>query len=387
MGRVREQWVEKYGVDNPSKNKEVIEVIRQMAFDRDWETVLNKRRETNYRLFGSSNNSNAHLTPEVLTKLSDYDWFYTEYVEKRNTASAISKALGCSTVIVAKYRNMHGFDFTHTGSSQVERDLFHHVTSMVEAEQGARDIIPPKEIDIAIHEYKIAIEVNGMHWHSEYVDANPTYHQAKSTAAAEKGYTLYHITDREAELYTDNIKDLLSKLVSYCNEKSSNEMEVRAVSCEIASEFYCQNYYTDHKNRAKYFGLYDNDQLMAVIAYDSSVLDQYCEVKGTKVNNGIHKFASHLHQTGVEEVNYLVNCNYPIQELLTSNKFVLYNELPPAPTYFNRMNCSELVNIVDYPEVYKHKDNKARWDAAVADGLNRIWNAGFNLYTWNKNEH
>ncbi len=57
-----------------------------------------------------------------------------------------------------------------------------------------RNLLHRQELDIVVPDLKIAIEFNGLWWHSEnYLDDD--YHQRKSRATADKGYRLVHIWD------------------------------------------------------------------------------------------------------------------------------------------------------------------------------------------------
>ena len=50
--------------------------------------------------------------------------------------------------------------------------IFEFIKLLVYTEQRVRDIIPPYELDIYIPDKKIAIEYDGLHWHSEIHNEN-----------------------------------------------------------------------------------------------------------------------------------------------------------------------------------------------------------------------
>lgn len=59
---------------------------------------------------------------------------------------------------------------------------------------GRRDILASRqELDIVIPGKGVAIEFNGVYWHSDAVLDRPGYHAAKSRAAQEAGYRLIHV--------------------------------------------------------------------------------------------------------------------------------------------------------------------------------------------------
>ena len=60
-----------------------------------------------------------------------------------------------------------------------------------------RDIIRPYELDIVLPEYKLAIEYNGLRWHSNKFKNNKNYHLNKLNLCIEKGYKLIQIFQEE----------------------------------------------------------------------------------------------------------------------------------------------------------------------------------------------
>lgn len=63
----------------------------------------------------------------------------------------------------------------------------------VECRTCDRTLIKPLELDIVVPSLKIAIEYNGLIWHSEKYGKDKWYHHDKSQRCAEKGYRLIHI--------------------------------------------------------------------------------------------------------------------------------------------------------------------------------------------------
>lgn len=63
--------------------------------------------------------------------------------------------------------------------------------------RNTRDVIPPRELDIYLPEKKIAVEFNGLRWHSLELGTEPGYHMSKSDECAAKGVFLLHIFENE----------------------------------------------------------------------------------------------------------------------------------------------------------------------------------------------
>ena len=68
------------------------------------------------------------------------------------------------------------------------------------------------ELDIYIESKKVAIEYNGLYWHS-HTGRSSTYHSNKTTAAIKKGITLIHVFEDEWRDKNEIIKDCINNKV------------------------------------------------------------------------------------------------------------------------------------------------------------------------------
>lgn len=165
-------------------------------------------------------NSLAKTNPEVLPWLAD-----------PNEAKSITK--GSNKKLTWKCPEGHTWQArTHTMiPPQIEkcrdcnpRSVFEQQVStfiqslLSDAEiiYGDKSILENREIDIVIPGLKIAIECNGVWWHSsavERIQKNPDYHSEKSQLARKKGYTLIHIWEDDWDLHPGFIKNQLTRLI------------------------------------------------------------------------------------------------------------------------------------------------------------------------------
>lgn len=95
-----------------------------------------------------------------------------------------------------------------------ENDLFNVVSTLLpdtKILKADRKIIAPKELDIVIPSLKIAIEFNGVIWHSERWHTNyKTQHYDKTIAARKAGYQLIHIWSDDWRLKRDVVVRMLA---------------------------------------------------------------------------------------------------------------------------------------------------------------------------------
>ena len=103
---------------------------------------------------------------------------------------------------------------------------------------NSRDIISPLELDIAIPSVRLAIEYNGLYWHSES-HRGKSYHSDKTRAAADAGYRLIHVFEDE---WRDR-RPIVESMLQYRMRHVTSSVGAR--ECEIAR--------VDHKQRKDFF--------------------------------------------------------------------------------------------------------------------------------------
>lgn len=101
-------------------------------------------------------------------------------------------------------------------SSKEENEIYDFIKNFYGGEVITRDksIIRPKEIDIYIPGKKLAIEYNGLRWHSEIFDKNKYYHLSKTEQCAEKGIRLIHIFEDEWFFKKEIVKNKITHMLN-----------------------------------------------------------------------------------------------------------------------------------------------------------------------------
>lgn len=117
--KTKETNMERYGVDNPSKNINIIERIKQTNLARygaEWtgatQNNKSKSKETNLARYGCANPSQSHMG-ESLNFLSDYVWVYESYINQNKTAREIGSELNVDKSTVLDYIHKHDIAITY----------------------------------------------------------------------------------------------------------------------------------------------------------------------------------------------------------------------------------------------------------------------------------
>ena len=160
------------------------------------------------------------------------------------------------------------------GHSQNEVSLFLQSLGLV-IHSNSRSVIPPLELDIVIPNSKVAIEFDGLFWHSEDQlinnrDIDPKFYHLHKTEACEKaGYRLIHIFEDEWVFKQDIVKHRLKSILGLFDgiRIHARECEVREIDAKTKNEF-LETYHIQGQDRSKIkLGAFHGNQLVAVMTF------------------------------------------------------------------------------------------------------------------------
>lgn len=324
---------------------------------------------------------------EVMTELSEKSW--TEVAEHFGlTQSSHSSA--------HKFMQKYGYPIKAvSGFSHVEIEVKDYIKSLGFDPVSTRQIIKPYELDIYISEKNLAIEFNGLYWHSsgskETDKEKSKYHLMKTDMCESKGIQLLHIFENE---WNDPVKREIWKSVirhklGLSKSIGARKCKVKEITTKEANTFIKLNHLQGSAAASLAFGLFLNEVLVQVVTlgkprysngYDYELI-RMCTKIGMCVQGGASKLLSRI-----------------------DGKIISYG---------NRRWCSTLSNVydkvmkfghvsppcywyVDDGELYhrssfmKHKlkdklqtfdDKMTEVENCYANGLRRIWDCGNLVYS------
>jgi len=138
----------------------------------------------------------------------------------------------------------------------------------IEYIENCRDIIPPLELDIYIPSKNIAIECNGIYWHSTE-NKNKKYHIDKFIKCQEKGIQLLSIWEDQIKNKPNIVKSLiLSKLGIYKERIYARKCTIKKVNSKESNIFLNQNHLQGKINSSIRYGLYYKDELISLMTFN-----------------------------------------------------------------------------------------------------------------------
>ena len=143
-------------------------------------------------------------------------------------------------------------------------------------------------MDIVIPELKLAIEFNGIYWHSaQFKDSK--YHLNKTIACESKGYRLIHIFEHEWINKQDIIK---SKLLSIFNKNQESVYARKCIIKEInvkeKNEFLNRTHIQGEDRSNVKLGLFHQNELIAVMTFCKSRFNKNYEWELSRYSSSKH---------------------------------------------------------------------------------------------------
>ena len=202
-----------------------------------------------------------------------YDYSFVEYNTVHNKVKIICPKHGMFKQIAYDHLNGHGCPKCGIIFSKSENEIYEYVKTIVGEEnviKHDRLILKGKEIDIYIPSLKIAIEYNGLLWHSQKYNKDKNYHLNKTESCKKQGIKLIQIFEDE---YVNN-KDIVLSKIAYILGKCENlpkimarKCEIKEVTTDIAKPFLDKNHIQGFGSGTIYLGAYYNDLLMGIMAF------------------------------------------------------------------------------------------------------------------------
>ena len=290
---------------------------------KDVEKQNKKRAETMMEKYGVAFNlqrtevkeklSKPKVTPEIDALISNKEWIHEEYVVKQRTSVDIAKELGVDYSTILSRCSKFGFDIRQRCRySLVELDVLEYIRSIYDdiVIHSDRTQISPYELDIYIPDLKLAIEIDGLYWHSWHSDMNISEnnkrHIDKTKLCRAQGIDLIHITDEEWRTNPNIIKSIIRNRLGLSDHKIyARKCEIRSVTGADAKKFFDANHVSGYIPASHHIGLYYNEIPVQMISvgrnrFDKSNASNTYELYrmapalNTNVVGGFSKLIQHL---------------------------------------------------------------------------------------------
>lgn len=250
--------------------------------------------------------------------------------------------------------------------------------------ENSRNIIYPKELDIYLPDYNIAIEFNGLYWHSElFKDKN--YHLDKTLRCKENGIDLIHIFENEWENKKDIIKSIiLKKINKFKSFIDLSKCVFKKINTKKIKEFITENSLFEYEKCRYKCGIFNNNELIFVIGFNKNKNNIYiiniCRKKFYNITD--IKYIFNVLKNIYNVDNIFLNINLRFNNYIYSDCNVDMH-IKPKFWYYNKNKKEFKLNNQNYfknnlsNKLKKYDSSLSNKDNIRKNGYIKIWDCGY----------
>ena len=250
--KIKKTNLNKYGVENVFQNNEVKKRLKISRYKSFYHEIVNKYKNYVEPMFSEEQYQGIANQQVYKWKCKKCNMIFDDY---KRTSS--------------RFRRFNDFPLCPncyppiSGFSYLEEQVLDFVKLIYNGEiiENDRKILNGKQLDIVLPELKLAIQFNGVYWHS-LKDKN--YHLMKTELCESKGYRLIHIWQNQWIKKQDVVKKMI-KLSLGIYDKVINAYDCELKYIEDIDNFLEENYLGNKFDCDKSYGLYHKDELISII--------------------------------------------------------------------------------------------------------------------------
>lgn len=365
-----------------------------------WKKSIEKRIINNIKKYGIKHNAQLHIPKETLNLIDNKDWLIEQNYTQKKTQNQIAKELNISQHCIESYFKKYKIKIKKWKNSKPEKEIYDYIKSIysINIEENNRSSIFPYELDIYIPDKHLAIEFNGLYYHSYNHSETPqerNYHLIKTELCKEKGIQLLHVFENEWLNKQDIVKSIIaSKLGIYQQQIGARECKISLVNFQDTRLFLEQNHIQGFTLSKINIGLYHQNELVSLMTFGKPRFNKhyewemirYCNKLHTKISGGASKLLNYFKENyKPKSIISYADRRYFNGKLYEQLGFSLLRKSKPNYYYF----LNNTFNLYSRVQFQKHKlkhiltifnSNLTESENMFNNKYRRIWDCGNLVY-------
>lgn len=402
----KESVKRKYGVDHALQSKSLIDKSKNTKLIRygiDTYNNIDKAKHTKLEKYGDANyNGNRKRTETKYETIID-NWKHITPLFTKDSFSGVSKnqrytfqCVECDYIFDACINNGYIPRCKACAMKKVnvqsngEREIISYIKSIYTGNVLERDrtILNGKELDIYLPDKNIAIEFNGIYWHSESQNHNKYYHLKKTVQCSVRGIQLLHIYDYQWYQKQDIVKSLISSKLGVSTKIYARKCTVKNVNSKTKGVFLDETHIQGKCNSSINLGLYYNNELVAVATFGKSRYDKkyeyellrYSSKLNTTIVGGFSKLLHYFVKVH-KPSNILTYCdrNTSVGNMYLKTGFKLLGNTAPNYFYFKDANVYSREQFQKHTlknKLSNFNEQLTEYENMQLNGYDRVWDCG-----------
>lgn len=423
--KIKNTCFKQYGVENPFQSKDIIQ--NKILPRRNIKEIVKKIKQTCFEKYGTYCYFNTELSrkrlvetkkEKILNHIFNGNRLQNKVIPLFNRDEYINvqtkykfKCCVCNNEFIGNLDDGKiprcNICFPYIIDSKFENEIIDYIKSLdatIEIIKGDRKLLNGLELDIYIPSLNLAIEFDGLYYHSELSgNKNKTYHLNKTLECNKLGIQLLHIFEDEWVYKQNIVKSKLKSLLNKTNKLYARKCNIKLIDYTTASNFLNENHLQGKDTSNIHIGLYNNDDLLSIMTFgplrkclgskkeeNKYEMYRFCNKLDTTIVGSASKLLNYFIKTyKPKEIISYADRRWSIGNLYQKLNFLYISASPP--NYFYTKN-----HLTKYHRFSFRKDqlNKkleifdpvlSEWENMQINGWDRIWDCGCLKYKWLSN--
>ena len=383
--KIKETNLKKYGVENPMQNKNIAK--RSGETRKELYDISGRQLDVGYERFVDRLNA-AKLSLNGNREI---------YVGANNGTVYNLHCEICGNDFNYKRNNMKKIQYAcpfcyPSNRSIAETQVAEFVSKYIPIYVNDRTILNGNELDIVVPDKKVAIEYNGLFWHSDCQGKDKHYHINKLNACNDKGYRLIQIFEDEWENKQRIVKNRLKTILGLSSISiGARKCEVREVDNCLAKKFLEKYHIQGYSVASVRLGLFYKNRLVALMTFSKArfnkkckwELVRYCSIGDFSIVGGAGKILKHFRKNHSGTIVSYADKRWSDGNLYRSLGFVEEKDSSPAYWYvkdgirysrvqFQKHKLSEILEIYD--------ENLSESENMKNNGFHKVYDCGNKVF-------
>ena len=290
--------------------------------------------------------------------------------------------------------------FCFPSTSIFQNEIFQFISEELNTPciSNDRNIIQPQELDIFIPQNNVAIECNGVYWHTEGNGKDRQYHLNKYQKCKSKNIQLLQVWESEWRDKQDIVKSIISSKIGKVKKIYARKCKISIINNRhLKHDFLNSNHLQGRDNSQLAYGLFYNGTLVSMMTFGHRKI-----TKGNYKDWEMIRFCNKINYTIVggasKLLSHFIKDNKPEQILtyadLRFSKGSLYDQLGFKLKHFSKPGYWYLIGdqLKHRSGFMKHRlknilktfdENLTEYENMKNNGYDRVWDCGHAVYHWN----
>ena len=414
--KIKQTNLKKYGVDNVAQSEVVKEKTKQTNLEKygtEWQfqslNFKQKYKETIFDNYGVNHNFKSEKIKKSILETKRKNFFERlfnsnrlknkveplfndkEYNHSKNKYRWRCKTCGTEfedSINDGRIPRCPKCYPLRKTTSQFEYELRDWLkTFKIDIIMNDKKILNGKELDLYLPDYKLAIEFNGIYWHSELQGKDRNYHLNKTVECKNQDIQLIHIFEDEWLGKQDIVKSIVKGKLSLNDRIYARKCSLKEVDNKEAKIFYEENHLQGFINSKINIGLFYENKFISCLSFGKSrynkqydwEINRFANKLNVSVIGGFAKMLKYFENNYSGSIITYSDRRYFDGSIYRNNGF---EELEVSqPNYFytdkrrrysriqyQKHKLEEQLNVYD--------SNLTEWENMQLNGYDRIWDCG-----------